>query len=354
MKSELLVIGCGGCGNNLIDTFMGLDPRYTGIFANTNMAEMETLENFDIERRCFYIPNADGTGKERKLAEKYIKTEFPKFVEQIVKFTNQKYVIFMASLDGGTGSKSITMLSRLAKRYCPEKSINIIATFPTMNEGQKSYENTIETWNELMDLKKKGIIDSFQFIDNNKCDERQINRVTMEELDDSFNIVGGKIDSSDLEKAQISKGYKVFLKLDGNVKDTDYAIDKAIKNSFYYMPDNFECDVLLGSINVNSHNIRKIKEKFKAFDITKFSEVEEGDSFIILGGCEMPTEPIQLIDECLSDIKKRKEERVVQNDLVVKTERKEKEVAVSREAKTSSKLSSKDLKAMQNDDSFWD
>lgn len=114
-KSSVLAIGCGGAGNRLLNEFLELDRRYTGIFMNTNMAEMEDLKHFDRERRCFYIPNADGTGKDRKLAEQYIKDEAAKFVEMIKKFTNQNHIIFLTSANGGYWIKSFCYASKIDK-----------------------------------------------------------------------------------------------------------------------------------------------------------------------------------------------------------------------------------------------
>jgi len=353
-KSSLLVIGSGGCGNRQLNEIMDLDGRYTGIFMNTNMSEMEDLKYFERQRRCFYVANADGTGKQRDLADMYIKEESPKFIDQLVKFTNQNVITLMGSVDGGTGSKAIILLTVLIKKHLPNKSVNLIATFPSMNEGEVAYNNTIETWNELLNLKKRGYIDSIQFVDNNKYDENTINKLLARDFDDSFNLVGDNLDNSDLEKAHLAKGYKVMLRLDKDITDVKKAIDTAIKKSCFYVPDNWECDVVVGSINTKSHNLSEIKDTFEAFELNKFNTKEDGDSFIVLGGCEIPTEPIQLIKECLKEVKKRKRDRVVQDDLIVRTA-KPKEIIENPELKPSkSKLTADDLRAMQKDDSFWD
>jgi cell division GTPase FtsZ len=46
-KTNVIGIGCGGCGNHLVSTFLDMDKRYTGIFMNTNMSEMENLRHFN-------------------------------------------------------------------------------------------------------------------------------------------------------------------------------------------------------------------------------------------------------------------------------------------------------------------
>jgi hypothetical protein len=353
-KSRVLVVGCGGCGNNLASTLMDLDKRITSIFFNTNLAEMENLKHFDRLRRCFYIPNADGVSKNRDLAELYIKEEAPKFAEMIKKFTLQDFVIFSGSSDGGTGSKAMTMLPRLVKKLCPEKSLNIICTFPNLSEGEKSFENTIDFWNELIDLKNKKIIDSIQFIDNNKCmNEQEINIRAMQELDNSFNVASGKVDNSDSKRVHSTHGYKIALKLDKSIRDTQEAIDKAMSTSVYFMPDNFDCDSIVANINSNDFKLEVVKKNFQAYDFTKFNENTDGDSTIVLGGCDLPREAIELAREALKELQNKKKRRVVEEDLIITKPKSETDKKDAVEVDAKSKLSSKDLNDMFDDDSFW-
>ncbi|WP_154695095.1 hypothetical protein, partial [Clostridium botulinum] len=180
--------GCGGAGNRLGHTLMNLDRRYTTIFLNSNMSEMENLEHFDSERRCFYIPNADGCGKDMDKMEAFCKEEAPKFMVMIKKFTTHKYVTFLTGANGGTGAMATIMYSKLIKKACPEKSINIIATFPSLTETSIDFENATKFWNEMINLKEKGYIDSIRYIDNNKASEEEINIRAMKELNESYDI----------------------------------------------------------------------------------------------------------------------------------------------------------------------
>lgn len=355
-KSKILIIGCGGCGNNQLDTLMELDRRYTGIFMNTNLSEMENLKHFDKERRCFHVPNAEGTGKDRNLAEKYIKEDASKFAKSITNFINQSMIILMGSADGGTGSKAMIMLAKLIKKFCPDKSINIIPTFPNIGESDIAFQNTIDFWNELMELKngkngKGGIIDSIQFIDNNKGNEKEVNIKAMKELDRSFEIAEGKLDNSDSNRVHTSKGYKVILNLDERIRKTEDAIDKAISESMFYMPDNFECDDIIANINGELFDLNVIKDKFEYYNFNKFNTNGTRNE-IVLGGCDIPTEAIELVKEALKEIKARKRNRVQKEDLIIKTpkiEKEDEETAIS-----SSDITSKDLNDLFADDRFWD
>ncbi|WP_133014933.1 hypothetical protein [Clostridium cuniculi] len=351
-KSSVLAIGCGGAGNRLLNEFLELDRRYTGIFMNTNMAEMEDLKHFDRERRCFYIPNADGTGKDRKLAEQYIKDEAAKFVEMIKKFTNQNHIIFLTSANGGTGSKASVMLPRLIKAACPDKTISLIATYPNIDESDMDFENSLDFWEEVKTCRKRKFIDNVRFIDNNKpYTEDEINKLAMKELDDSFNIMEGKLDSSDVTRYHVSNGYNVVLRLDSDVSSIKRAIDMALSKSVYYIPENLECDVLIGNINSESHSLADIREKIECYDFSKFNTKTEGDSLLLIGGCIMPTEAIELVQESLEDLKNRRNRRQREEEVVITRNKKE---TVKKEKETSSRVTAEDLDAMYEDDSFWD
>lgn len=267
-KEKNLIVGAGGAGNRMTDVLMGLDRRYTGIFLNSNLTEMENLKFYDSDRRSFYIPNADGCGKDMNKMEMFCKEEAPKFTVMIKKFTTHKYVTFLTGGNGGTGAMATMMYTKLIKRVCPEKSINVVATFPSVNETEIDFENATRFWNEMINLKNKGIIDSIQYIDNNKGNETEINLKAMKELDESYNIANGKLDNTDSLKVHSTKGYKVFLKLDNDISNIKEAIEKASKKSVFFMPDSFEsdkkvieCDKIIGDININDFNIKNINEK---------------------------------------------------------------------------------------------
>jgi hypothetical protein len=321
---------------------------------NTNMTEMENQKHFDRERRCFYIPNADGTGKNRELTEAYIKEDAPKFADMILKFP-QRHIILFCSGNGGTGGKATIMITKLIKQKLKSnKSINLVATFPNLNESEIDFNNTIDFWNEVIELKNKGLIDSIQFIDNDKpFSEQEINIKAMKQLDASIDMVEGKLDTTDIDRAHEAKGYKVILELDNNIKDLDKAIDKAIESSVYFMPTNFDCACMVGNINGECFDEKSIKSKFDIYDFNKFNTNADGKSILVLGGCDMPTEAIDLIQEALKETKEKKRKRDVKQDVFVEVKNNAK-AKVNNDEVTDSKLSSKDLNDMFNDDSFWD
>lgn len=357
-KSKILALGLGGCGNAQLSEFLGLDKRYTGIFMNTNMSEMENLKHFDRDRRCFYVPNADGCGADRNLSEVYIKEEAPKFAEMIKKFTQQDTIIMFASMDGGTGSKAMTMMALMIKKICPEKSINLVPTIPSLDATIVSFDNTMDTWNEIVDLKKHEIIDSIMFIDNNKLeDEKEINRLAMKELDLGISISENNVDTKDSFRAHTCLGYKVILNLDNNINDLDKACDLAVNKSMFYVPESLECNILVGKIN-DTFSKKDIESKFQGYDFRKINVVNDADSkdriknMLILGGCDMPKEAIDLIKEAKKDIQKRKNSRITEDldDLKIRTVKKEKS---EKHEQSNSKMEADELNDLFNDDDFW-
>ncbi|MGL5330108.1 MAG: hypothetical protein ACRDD7_12635 [Peptostreptococcaceae bacterium] len=361
-RSQILAIGCGGCGNNQLDKLLNLDKRYSGIFFNTNYREMCELETFDELRRSFYIPNADGTGKNRKVAEGYIKTEAPKFAEMIGKFTNQPAVLLKSSANGGTGSTAVSLLPKLMKQIKVMKNITVMSTFPSINESDIDFENAIEFWNELMNNYNRGLITNLMFIDNNKGSESEVNDKATKVYNSMFEIVGGKIDSSDLSRAITSKGYSTTLILDDTSGDTKNAIDKAISNSVFFIPEGnddgtFDCNVMLATVNTTHYDVDVIKTKFPAYEFCKVKEVTEGDTIITLGGCNIPKEPIQLIQEALRELQNRKRKRQVNDDLIVEVKpiKNKNDLANTNIVGVpSNSFTSKDLNDLFDDDSFWD
>jgi hypothetical protein len=353
-KTDVLGLGCGGCGNRLVSVFLDMDKRYTGIHMNTNMSEMENLKHFDKDRKCFYVPNADGTGKNRDLTESYIKEDAPKFADMILKFP-QKYLIMFTSGNGGTGSKAVIMLTKLIKQKLKSnKSINIVATFPSLDESEIDFNNTIDFWNEIIELKNKGLIDSIQFIDNDKpYSEEEINIRAMKQLNQSIDLIEGKLDTTDIDRVHEAKGYKIILDLDNSLKDLDKAIDKAIESSVFFMPSEFDCNCMVGNINGDSFNEKDIKSKFDIYDFNKFNVNSDGKSTLVLGGCDMPNEAIGMIKEALNECREKKRQRNVKQDVFVEVKNNSTKSKINTDEITDSKLSSKDLNDMFNDDDFW-
>lgn len=362
-KQKICVIGAGGCGNKLLNTLMDIDQRYTPVFCNTNIREMENLEHFDAGNNSLYFANAGGTGRDRDKAKDAIKKEQPKTMDFLgTRFSETSGIdtfYLVGSSDGGTGSGSIPILAKAIKLINPDSKVNVLGAMSSLNEREASLRNTKGFWNDIVKLMKNGVIDSVQFIDNNKMvDEEEFNLAVMKEFDDSISINNEEIDIIDSEKANTARGYKVTLALDPRYRDLDRAIQKARDTSNFILPNpspetnKFECDFLMATFDSESgFNKNDCKNKFDVFELDKYDYNDEERNIIVLGGVEMPKDYIELINmelEALQDKKSNRE--LFSDDLLIDNEETKKPVV----KKKKKAMSRKQLRNLMNNTDLWD
>ncbi|MEG1309831.1 MAG: hypothetical protein RSD06_03035 [Bacilli bacterium] len=356
-KQKVAVIGAGGAGNKMLEALMEIDDRYTPVFCNTNIREMENLDYYDAGNNALYFANAQGTGRDRDRAKEAIKKEQSKTIDFFAnRFSPNSGIdtfFIVSSSDGGTGSGSVPMLATVIKNINPEASVNLLIAMCSLNEREASLKNTKALWNDIIKLMKNNRINSVQFIDNNKMvDEEEFNVATMKEFDEGMSVNNEEIDSVDSSKVNTAKGYKAILTLDPRYnRDIDKAIRNAKDNSNFIMPDTLDCDFLMATFDPERYDKNTFKNKIKVFELDKYDYNEEERNTIVLGGLIMPKDYIELIDIELEELMKKKKDRdILSDDLMV-----EEEVAVSSTPKKKSKtMTKKQLKELMNDDSFWD
>lgn len=362
---KVLILGNGMCGNRLLSKLLQKDGRYTGIFCNASMPDMEKLPKLDIERNVFYIPNATGTGKNPELASKYIKEEVQKLIDMIAKYPLQDTIIIIASADGGFGNGSVkpvvTAIKGAIKRgILPEKSINIVGVLPSLNEGKVAFQNTISFWNDLIYLRGKKLIDSIQFIDNNKRKTlKEINECAIEELDYALGFQADTIDETDSKRINTEKGYKFLMKLDKKYRSIDDAIDNAIKSSVFVQPSNYDCKYLGISVKEEDFCAEDLKNKFDTLEVP-YCGYNDEENLILLSGLSLPKEPIEIIEMALKDIENKEKEKANEDeDSLFINVKKDKDENISKEKNSKSKkevkstVSSKELNDLF-DENFWD
>lgn len=349
-KSKTIFIGTGGCGNNILDELLSLDGRYTGIFANTNIKEMQDLKHFNRERNVFFISNANGTGRNREKVIEFIKEDQPKFIDFLTKFSTFETFTIITSADGGTGSGSTGMFAKAIKKLYPESVVNIVGVLPSLYEGEDSMKNTIGFWNDIMTLRKKGIINSIHFADNNKFkSEKQMNKKIAQDIHDSFSVNNIVIDDQDSKRVNNCVGYKVVLRLNPNIPKLEDAIDQAIQDSVFIQPSSYDCNVLMATFDEDSYNKDNFRGKFNVLSVDKYDYNDEDRNIIVLGGCKMPNEAIELIELQLKEIEKKKKALEDDEDLIIDIGN-----SKPRIQKNKNKITPKDIKDMLSDDNFWD
>lgn len=316
-KSRIAVIGTGGCGNKLLDTLLNIDNRYVPVFCNTNIKEMEILDNYDKDTNALYIAGAAGSGRDSKVAKELILKDKARVGDYLKnRFSESSGVntfFILASGDGGSGSGSVSLLTQIIKKSVNrDAKINLLIAAPKLSEKELSFANFKRLWNDIAKLIEAGMLNSVQFIDNNKMyDEEEFNYEVMKEFNDSLSINSIEIDEKDSERVNTAPGYKVTLSIDSKYKPLKMAVDNAIKDSNFILPEHLECDYMLSYLDGDIFDNSKLDRLFTIYRMAKsdYHSVEDEPNILVLGGCEMPVHYMELIEEAELNLKLQKEER---------------------------------------------
>ena len=344
--NNLLSIGLGGCGNKLLNAFMQLDSTKDGIFINSNINEMKNLSECNSDNRLAIRGN--GTGRSRRKAKESLKNDKDKIsdylAEKIMLYSQYQLI---SSGDGGFGSGSIGIVAKIIRFGRPNALIRVVLTFPKANSRRFSIENQLDCYNEILQLKKDGIINSIVIIDNNKMNnEDEFNKRCMSILLKSYDMVFNQIDENDLAITNFANGYSIPLELGAKGESLENAIDRAINNSPFLMPNSFRCSHMLGIFQ------REVYDKEEALEIIKvkeFDKTEYGyDNMLLLGGCKMPSNHFSKLEDELESLEEDDEE---EDEFMVKSifRSKRNNEAVTT---TSSVVNKKQLREMLGDDFF--
>ena len=293
----------------------------------------------------------NGTGRSRRKAKESLKNDREKISEYLGdKISLYSQYQLISSGDGGFGSGSIGIVAKIIKMGRPDAHIKAVLTFPKANSRRFSLENQLECYNEILQLKKDGIIDSVVFIDNNKMvNEDDFNRKCMGILLKSYNMVFNQIDENDLLITNFANGYTIPLEVTAKGDSLETAIDKAINNSPFLMPDSFRCSHLLGIFQREVFDKDEILEiiKVKEFDKTEYGY----ENLLLLGGCKMPSKHFTRLEDDLELLNNDEDED--EDEFMVRSifrSKRERESAIASES--SSVASKRELRDMLGDDIF--
>lgn len=313
MSSNLL-IGTGGCGNKLADVGMDiifergiLNSTYDFLFVNSNVREMNHLTNFNAQKNGLVI-NGNGTGRNRIVAKESMKYDKPKITSYFAqRVDNYNSVTIILSADGGFGSGSLPIISNVVRSLSDTIKINVLAAMPKINSKKASLENALSLYEDIVALLEVGVINSIQFIDNNKMEnEEDFNREVMNLFIDSLELNGGSLDENDSLIINSANGYKAVFSLSQRYRNVSDAVDDVLKTTPFVMPSEHKC-THLGAI-INNYDIEDVENYFP---VTIFDKLGKGEAdFIVLGGCFLPDDHMALLEEALKDISLVEKEEV--------------------------------------------
>ena len=370
--SRRLLIGSGGCGgklNNTILTIMdertGIANEYDALFMNANQTEMEKLSHYRLDKNSLLI-DGQGTGKKRERGKSLISDDSSKIYNKLEsRIKNYNAVTIFLSADGGFGSSSIVTLSKMLKTLKNDMIIELAIAVPDKKSPALSLKNSCETYHDLqllMTIEKDPekyedfmifddedyaieipLIDSFICLDNSEIEKQQIDKnlkASIEEQEEltedeikrlldpetifnfkamdlylkSIDLHSGAVDPVDVLEAHKEVGYKVILPLKDGHEAIEEAIDEAIAESPFIIPNEFEksidgskisCQGIVGYLDRNCYQIEDLKNVFDCQNFVKLEYLEDYEKaegvggFIVLTGVKPPTEYINTLKQAL-------------------------------------------------------
>lgn len=373
--SRRLLIGSGGCGGKLDDTILtimdestGIVNEYDSLFINANQTEMEKLAHYRRDRNSLLI-DGQGTGKNRPRGKNLISDDSVKIYNRLEnKIANYDTVTIFLSADGGFGSSSIITLSKLIKNFKNDILIELAVAMPSTKNGAPSLRNACEMYPELQLLMKASkdvdkyqeymifdeddyaieipLIDSFIFLDNNEIEKQPIDKAVAESIEEqealspedlkrcldqetifnfkamdlylkSIDLHSGAVDPIDVLEAHKKTGYKVILPLEAGYEDISEAIEVAIEDSPFIIPQEFQrsdendlikCKGIVGYLDRDSYTKESLNEVFDCKGFVKVEYLEDDEKiddiggFIVLTGLRAPTEYVKELKEKLDSL----------------------------------------------------
>lgn len=312
-KNKILLLGLGQCGCNLVNDMINKNKRYAGVFINSSLGDLANINNKD-EANTFIFNGTDGAGRDRKLAQSFVEKDIMRLSTFLRKYSHFQVVTVMSSLDGGTGSGSLPYVIKTLRQIFRNQAINLVGVLPRLDEDNLKLQNTLDCLAEIERV--MSLVNSIRFINNDTRESyKEINNEAIEELDLSYGITGkhteDSIDLQDSYNVNTCDGYSFTLNLPDRYKSISEALQIARENSVFAIPDTFDCTY--GAINVKEgiYNRLDLKKSVSA-DKTVYTTYNDNKmNLIVLGGCDLPSEAIEMIKMELDDRSSNRRKRNV-------------------------------------------
>ena len=266
MKNNILLVGVGQTGANLVQSICEIDNAYSKLFINTTQKDLMNNQFANIDN-TFLIPHADGTGKDKGVSAMYFENNKNSILEKIMtSYALETTVYIFFSFGGGTGSTFGIKLAKEIQENDLGKIVNLVGVVPSMLESLQVHKNTIQTLKEI-----DANYDNFNtmyLLDNSKREDKtDINREFAAQFSLLMNLSQPNetdtIDESDADRIRNAKGLGAMYFLDDSTEGA-VAIASGYKNSIYVDFDTEYYQYAALSLKENSGlNARNIVENLK-------------------------------------------------------------------------------------------
>lgn len=323
-RSDLLLISLGGGGNKLADAIMNEDTRYQGLFINTSITDLQTLENCDNSIKNYIcISTQNGVGRDRALGKSYAESYAMTIIEKIMNYVQQDTIYLISSLGGGSGSSILSVLleklNELKNDGSFDKIINLICIIPDLKSPDVILKNSLNTWSEALRL--NNCINSMIFVDNSvnisgitdiEEKEMAINEKFAKLFDSIFDIPdnnGSKFDTGNLSNILKDKGCLYIYDLPSGYNniieafrqgERDSVLAKVFKNNqntYFDAETNknmLKCGYMGVSLIDDNYDKSLIEENYLLRN-EFYSGRNEDRNLVLISGCLPPSDTMQVI-----------------------------------------------------------
>lgn len=317
-KTRVLLLPIGQGASIVANGLKRKNKRYPILFINSTPRDSVGLEFFKPDLNVVLYNGAKGTGNNSELGKELAEDNRFAINSKLASYNSIDIFNVMFTMGGGTGSGGFSTIVKLIKRSYPSKKVNLVGFAPRIDEGVDRIENFLKCWNEIDEVLE--LVDDVKIVDNSyKYDSENksfdaVNKAAIEHIDAMYSLtsssVGASIDENDSYKVCTAKGFGQVLLLPDLDIESKVAIDIALGNSPFALPEKNELKCQYAGINIKPepYNHSDIAKNIKA-STEPYTGLNGKQNIVVLGGGEMPTEFADILEEQYKEAKAEEKNR---------------------------------------------